>query len=42
VGSGEFLRGLYHEPAGILVATICLGLYLAAYLLGKRMVQFEI
>lgn len=26
VGSGEFLRGLYHEPAGILVATICLGL----------------
>ena len=31
VGSGEFL-----------VATVCLAIYLSAYLLGKRMVQFEI
>lgn len=42
IGSGEFLEGLYHNPAGILVATICLMIYLFAYLLGKRMVQFEI
>lgn len=42
VGSGEFLRGLYHNPAGIGVMTVCLGIYAAAYLLGKRMVQFEI
>lgn len=42
IGSGEFLQRLYHEPAGILVATLCLGIYLGAYLLGKRMVQFEI
>ena len=42
LGSGEFLRGLYHNPAGIAVMTVCLGIYLAAYLIGKRMVQFEI
>lgn len=42
LASGEFLRGLYHEPAGIFVATVCLIIYLAAYFLGKRMVQFEI
>lgn len=42
LGSGEFLKGLYHEPAGIAVMTVCLGIYAGAYLLGKRMVQFEI
>lgn len=42
IGSGEFLEGLYHNPAGIVVASVCLLLYLGAYLLGKRMVQFEI
>lgn len=42
LGSGEFLDGLYHDPAGVLVMTVCLGIYLAAYLIGKRMVEFEI
>lgn len=42
IGSGEFLEGLYHTPGGIAVASVCLSLYLGAYLLGKRMVQFEI
>lgn len=42
VCSAEFVEGLYHNPAGILVMTVCLGIYVAAYLLGKRMVQFEI
>lgn len=42
IGSGEFLEELYHNPAGIAVATLCLGIYLSAYLLGKRMVRFEI
>lgn len=42
LGSGEFLEGLYHNPAGVCVMTVCLGIYLAAYLIGKRMVQFEI
>lgn len=42
IGSGEFLEGLYHNPTGIFVMTVCLGIYIGAYLLGKRMVQFEI
>lgn len=42
IGSGEFLEELYHNPTGIAVATLCLGIYLSAYLLGKRMVRFEI
>jgi len=42
VGSGEFLEELYHNPAGAGIMTLCLCTYLAAYLLGKRMVQFEI
>lgn len=42
LGSREFLDGMYHNAAGVAVMTICLGIYIAAYLLGKRMVQFEI
>jgi tight adherence protein B len=42
IGSAEFLEGLYHNLVGILLMTVCLGVYLGAYLLGKRMVQFEI
>lgn len=42
LSSGEFLEGLYHNVAGVCVATICLLIYLSAYLIGKRMVQFEI
>lgn len=42
IGSGEFLEGLYHNPSGIGVMTVCLCIYLSAYLMGKRMVQFEI
>lgn len=40
--SGELLEGLYHNAAGIVVMTVCLGIYASAYLLGKRLVQFEI
>lgn len=42
LGSGEFLEGLYHNVTGVLVMGVCLGIYGAAYLMGKRMVQFEI
>ena len=42
LGSGEFLEGLYHKMTGVLVMSVCLGIYGAAYLMGKRMVQFEI
>ncbi len=42
IGSEEFVEGLYHDVGGIFVMTVCLCIYVAAYLLGKRMVQFEI
>lgn len=42
LGSAEFVDGLYHNPAGVGVMTLCLGIYLSAYLIGKRMVQFDI
>lgn len=42
LGSGEFLEGLYHNVIGVLVMSVCLGIYGAAYWMGKRMVQFEI
>lgn len=42
IGSGEFLEGLYHNPAGAGIMTLCLSIYLSACLLGKRMVQFEV
>lgn len=42
IGSREFLEGLYHNAAGVCVATVCLIIYLGAYWMGKRMVQFEI
>ena len=42
LGSGEFLEGLYHNVMGVLVMSVCLGIYGVAYLMGKRMVQFEI
>lgn len=42
VCSAEFLNGLYHNMAGIIVMSVCLGIYFSAYLLGKRMVQFEV
>ena len=42
LGSEEFLEGLYHNMTGVLVMSVCLGIYGAAYLMGKRMVQFEI
>ena len=42
LGSGEFLEGLYHNVTGVLIMSVCLGIYGAAYWMGKRMVQFEI
>ena len=42
VGSADFLEGLYHCLPGAAVMTVCLIIYLAAYLLGKRLVDIEI
>jgi len=40
--SPEFVEGLYHNIAGQILMTVVLGIYLAAYLIGKRMVEFEV
>lgn len=42
LGSAEFLNGLYHNITGVVVMSVCLGIYFSAYLLGKRMVRFEV
>ncbi len=42
LGSPDFVDGLYHNAAGQIVMTVVLGIYLTAYLLGKRMVKFEV
>lgn len=38
----EFMRVLYKNPTGIVIMTICLGIYIAAYELGRRMVEIEV
>lgn len=42
VGAGGFLDPLYHNVVGVLVMTVCLGLYLAASYLGEKMLQIEV
>ena len=42
IGSPEFLDGLYHCLPGAAVMTLCLGIYLTAYLLGRKLVDIEI
>lgn len=38
----EFLSVLYGNPLGVLLMSICLGIYLIAYRMGNRMIQIEI
>lgn len=38
----EFLSILYGNPAGIMMMSVCLGIYVFAYRLGKKMIQIEI
>lgn len=39
---GEFLSVLYGNPAGITVMTICLVLYIAAYIFGRKIIRIEV
>lgn len=36
---GDFLDPLYGNPAGVLVMSACLGLYLAAFFLGRKIIS---
>ena len=38
----EFLKVLYGNPAGIIIMSICLMVYLLSYEIGKRMVEIEV
>lgn len=38
----EFLSVLYGNPAGILLMSVCLGLYLYAYQMGCRIIRIEV
>lgn len=38
----EFLDVLYGNVPGVLMMSVCLGIYMAAYWLGKRMIQIEV
>lgn len=39
---GEFLSVLYGNPAGAVVMTVCLGIYLGAYRFGRRIICIEV
>lgn len=42
LGSGDFLKGLYHNLPGILVMTLSLSLYIFSYLWGRHIVDIEV
>ena len=39
---GGYFRALYHNPAGILIMTFCLGLYVASLLLAEKITAIQI
>ncbi|MCL2865245.1 MAG: type II secretion system protein F [Lachnospiraceae bacterium] len=39
---GEFIYELYGNPVGIAVMSICLAVYVVAYLLGRKIVKIEV
>ena len=41
LGSGEFIADLYHNPAGIAIMTVCLGLYLASCVLAEKIMDIR-
>ena len=41
VSSKGFFDGLYHNPAGIAIMTVCLGLYLASCVLAEKIMDIR-
>ena len=39
---GEFLRVLYGNAAGMIIMTVCLCVYLAAYRIGRKIIRIEV
>lgn len=42
ITSDNFMAGLYHNIAGIAVMTVCLAVYIAAFLISRRLVDIRI
>ena len=42
IASPEFLESMYKNPPGILIMSICLGVYAFAFLMGRKIVNIEI
>ena len=42
LASPEFLDVMYQNPAGMAVMSICLGVYVLAFLMGRKIVAIEI
>lgn len=42
LGDPEFLEALYHNAFGITVMTVCLGVYILAFVWGRRIVEIEV
>lgn len=42
LSSGDFLNSLYRNPMGIVVMTVCIGLYVGAIALGRRIVDIKV
>lgn len=42
IGCPGFLNVLYHNAAGIIVATVCLCIFLGAWYLGRRLLEIEV
>lgn len=40
--SKGFFDSLYHNPAGIIIMTICLAVYLSAFLISRKLVEIEV
>ena len=38
----EFMRVLYGNAVGVIVMSICLGIYVAAYLIGRKVIEIEV
>lgn len=39
---GDFLDVLYKNTAGVVIMTVCLGIYIAAYCLGRKIIRIEV
>lgn len=42
ISSGSFLKVLYHNPAGIIVMTVCLAIYTGSYLFSRKLIDIRV